>query len=433
MSRTHAVILTALFGALALHARAATPDDDFDRDRVQSGQSLYRDKRYTEAIEQFRVAAFGYLSQPAQLEAALIQLSLAQAAANKATETDATIERFLEIERRFSVYPTVELPADLRASFKTLLLARVGQATILAVPTLAGMVETEEQKIAALPPAERRKAWEAASRREPGNVIWPVALARDALDRGDAKEAERWAGKALAIQPTSADALAVRAAARTARGECTDALRDLAALSAEELGKHPELYADLFVCDVDARNWDGAAAAAPRVPQSAANRPDVVRARSRFDAAQPQASREAAPTRVARGTTAAPAASPTPLDTAAKSARALEESRRLIGTGKAVEAERLLTDAVRSDPGNRDLRLELLEAACLSRSYQIAAAQVGAVKPLADSEGPSLFYASVALYETGHVDEARAYFERARPKVTGVLVDEYARKILGTH
>ncbi len=432
MSRTHAAILTVLFGAIALHARAAAPDDDFDRDRLQAGQSLYRDKKYTEAIEQFRVAAFGYLNQPAQLEGALIQLSLAQAAANKPAETDATISRILEIERQFSVYPAVELPPDIRAAFKALLLGRVAQATILAIPTLSGLVETEEQKIAALPPAERRKAWEAASRREPGSVIWPVALARDALARGDAKEAERWAAKALAIQPANADGLAVRAAARAARGECADALRDLAALSAEELGKRPELYADMFVCDVDARNWDGAAAAAPRVPQSAANRADVVRARAKLAAARPQAPREAAPTRVARGA-AAPAASPTPVDAAAKSAHALEESRGLIAAGKAAEAERLLTDAVRSDPGNRDLRLELLEAACLSRSYQIAAAQVGAVKPLADSEGPSLFYASVALYETGHVDEARAYFERARPRVTGVLVDEYARKILGTH
>ena len=36
-----------------------------------------------------------------------------------------------------------------------------------------------------------------------------------------------------------------------------------------------------------------------------------------------------------------------------------------------------------------------------------------------------------AVYETGKVDEARGYLKRAMPRVSGPLVDEYSRKILG--
>ena len=99
-----------------------------------------------------------------------------------------------------------------------------------------------------------------------------------------------------------------------------------------------------------------------------------------------------------------------------------------MASGKSAEAERILSVALKADPGNRDLRLELLEAACLNRSYQNAVAQVPLVKPIADTEAPSLFYAAVALYETGKTEEARVYLQRAMPKVSGVLVDEYAMR-----
>ena len=42
-----------------------------------------------------------------------------------------------------------------------------------------------------------------------------------------------------------------------------------------------------------------------------------------------------------------------------------------------------------------------------------------------------MFYAAVVLYETGNEDEARGYLKRAMPRVSGPLVDEYSRKILG--
>ena len=86
---------------------------------------------------------------------------------------------------------------------------------------------------------------------------------------------------------------------------------------------------------------------------------------------------------------------------------------------------------MQSDATNRDLRLALLEAACLGRAYPTAAAQIPLVQPFSESEAPSMFYAAVVLYETGRVEDAQSYLKRARNRVSGPLVDEYSRKILG--
>jgi tetratricopeptide (TPR) repeat protein len=424
--------------------------DDFNQARLRSGQDLFNDKKYLEAIDQFRVAAFGYMDRPAALSECLIRMALAQMAAGRQADADATILRFLEVERRFPSYPPGGLAPDLQAQFRGLLLARVPQATLLSIPSLAALVETEEQKIAKLPPAERRKALEAGARREPASVIWPLALSREALDRSDAREAERWAGKALAIQPTNQEALALRARARVMRGEFAQARADLAALAPAEFEKRPELYADRFVCLVEVQDWSAAGEAAARIPASQASRSDVAKARQKLaaenerraksTAAASAATPRSAPQPTRPPATAVPAASsvkksapaPTPVaDTAARSREALAEAKRLVQAGRAGDALKILTEAVKADPGNRELRLEVLEAGCLARAYPLAASQIPAVAPLSDSEPTSMFYAAMALFETGRTDEARVYMERALPKVSGPLADEYAKKILG--
>ena len=425
--------------------------DEFNDERLRAGQDAYAARHDVEAIDQFRIAAFGSLDKPVVLSECLVRLALAQSGAEKTADTRATLDRFLEVERRFGGYAQANLQPEIRSAFKVLLFSRVPQATVLSIPSMAGLIETEEQRIGKLPAAERRKALEEAARREPGNVRWMLAFSRDSLERGDPKEAERWASKALATQSENADALALRARARVARGEYVDALKDLAALAQDERASRPELYADNFVSLVEVRNFDGASEMAGRVPESLSNRADVVRARAKLTAEQERhagettaaalksAPKPAAPTPPpaaavpAASTAASGASKPTeaPPGLAARSRAALEESRRLVSSGKSGAAEKLLTVAVKGDPGNRDLRLELLEAACLVRSYQNAVAQVPLVTPIADSESPSLFYAAIALYETGKTEEARAYLQRAMPRVSGVLVDEYTKKILG--
>ena len=284
-----------LVTALPWSILAAAAGEDFDEARLRAGQIAYQEKRFVEAINQFRIAAFGFLDRLPLLSESLVRLSLAQAAAGKEADADETMTRFLEVERRFQVYAQANLEPETRADFRALLKRRLPAATLAAVPSLTE--STEARRSGAPTPA-------AAPSKPPAGTLAPANTLKKPGD------------------PSSA-------AATSHSGET------------------------------------------------------------------------------------------------------LAESRRLISALKAADAERILTEALKADPGNRDLRLALLEAACLSRSYPKAVAQVPLVAPLTDTETLSMFYAAVALYETGRKDEARDYFERSKSKVSGQLADEYSKKILG--
>ena len=58
--------------------------------------------------------------------------------------------------------------------------------------------------------------------------------------------------------------------------------------------------------------------------------------------------------------------------------------------------------------------------------------QVPVVTPLMRGEELYMFYASVALFETGRHDEARLFMQKARPRmVSSPMVDYYLKAILG--
>ena len=284
-------------GALALVCALPLRADDFNEERLQEGRIAYQQKKFTEAIDQFRVAAFGSLDRPVVLSECIARLALAQAAAGKSGDADETLNRFLEVERRFGTYAKTNLEPEVRSDFRALLVRRIPPAALAAVGSLA---ETEP-----LPPSR------------------------------------------------------------------------------------------------PARPATAAASKAPRAP---------------------------APTVAAPASPSAGASAPT---VAERSRDALTESRRRVLTGRAADAERLLSDALQADPGNRQLRLALLEASCLDRSYAQAVAQVPLVAPFGEAETASMFYAAMALYETGRRAEARDYMQRASASVSGPLVDEYAKKIMG--
>ena len=189
------------------------------------------------------------------------------------------------MERRFAAFAKVPLDPAVAAEFQVLLRRRVAEATLLSYPGLAGLVETEEQRLAKLPPRERTKAYEAAMRREPRSPRWPVALARDAASRNDSKAVVDWTSKALELEPGNPEALALRAHARTSRGEWTLAWADLQALPSQDLDSRPDLAADRFVVLVELKQWAPARDAAARLSAADASRPDVARARQKLASA----------------------------------------------------------------------------------------------------------------------------------------------------
>lgn len=298
-------------------ARAAGPDD-FNYQRMQEGRMAFQQKRFGEAINQFRVAAFGSLDEPTLLTECLVRLALSEAAAGKTADADETLTRFLDIEKRFGAYGRASLEPDIRNDFQALLKKRVPPATLAGVPSL------------------------------------------------------------LVSEPASA--------------------------SKSSPGK-------------------AAASAAPPPSKAAKANPPA-------PPAPPAASASAA-----ASTKSSPKGAPTPvepyLSTAERSRQAIAEGRRLINASRAGEAERILSQALAADPSNRELRLTLLEASCLNRSYATSVAQVSAVSPFGEGESVSMFYAAVALYEVGRLSEARDLMRRADSRVSGALVDEYQKKIMG--
>lgn len=112
--------------------------------------------------------------------------------------------------------------------------------------------------------------------------------------------------------------------------------------------------------------------------------------------------------------------------------RRLADAHALVRSGQTAEARKILAGMVASDPKNRDARKALLDAAALMKDWNECNAQTAILEPFADGEEPTMFYAAVALRETGSVASARALVQRARPFLkSSPFVDWYTKEILG--
>lgn len=426
-------VLAAMIGVGAARAApAAGPPDDFYLARLHAGEAAYRSRLFLDAAEELRIASFGLLEQPPVLVRALALLALTQHALGRAAETGVTLDRLLDVERRFPAWASAPVDPAVRTELEALLRARVSAEALAAVPAFAEVVETEEKRLAKLPAPERRKALEALAKRDPRKVDWPLALAREARDAGDPKATVKWAEKALALDGANVDARALAAQGKTARRDYAPALADLRLLPEERFASEPALFADLFVCLAAARDETGARRAFASVPPPLRDRADVLKARGELPEPLPTAPPEA--------TTAAPPRAPTPAAPAPPAAErtpregveaALAEARTLLKDGKAPDAKRRLLAAARTDPDDRSVRKALLEAAYLTKDWKLGAAQVPLVSPFLDGEEPVMFYAAVALYETGSLEPAKVLLKRSRPKIaSNAFVEYYVRKIL---
>ena len=455
------VLLCALGGASLASAQ------DFYTERLEAGKTEFREARFTDASDDFRIASFGFLDKPALLSESLVRLALAQSGAKLTDDARATINRFLEIERRFPFYVRANLEPETRAQFQEVLTRLVPEAAIRSVPTLANLVDSPEQKILKLPAKEREGALKAMAAQEPKEPRWPLHLARLAAANSDDREAIRWATLALELSPADPDALALRGHALVSRSDYPKALADLSALPPARLDREPALAADLFVCEVAVKDWDAAQALEPRL-DAALDRKDVRKARDQLarqmdrtqkeaqkaaQEAQKAAQKEAPkdpptapkepekeaerksaaevppPVATPARPTAPPAAEPAgsgPVDAV------LLESRQLVAAGKAAEAEEKLLPLASANPKRRDVRLALLEVACLARDWRTGVAQVIAVSPFRDGEEPSMFYAAVVMFESGDPGRAKSYLQRALPRIASTPYTQfYAKKIGG--
>jgi hypothetical protein len=106
---------------LAAAAIAWGQPEDFYEARLVAGYEAMRAERVPEAIDQFRIAAFGLMEKPPLLTEALVRLALAQDAIGSKVAADETVKRFAEVERRFGAYSAARLEPTARAAFGKLL------------------------------------------------------------------------------------------------------------------------------------------------------------------------------------------------------------------------------------------------------------------------------------------------------------------------
>jgi hypothetical protein len=127
----------AITGLLLILTAAVSSGEDFYEIRLRIGQEAYREKRYVEAADNLRIAAFGFLQQPEKLSEALARLALAQSAAKRLEQADQTLIRFVLVERQFGVWPRAAVEEPVRAQFLELIGRRVSPETLRTLPSLA--------------------------------------------------------------------------------------------------------------------------------------------------------------------------------------------------------------------------------------------------------------------------------------------------------
>src|ERR1700720_4342182 len=125
------------FGLVLSAAAGLAQGPDFALAQLEAGKEAFAQKRFGEAIDDFRVASFSLLDRPARLLESLARLSLAQsAAAFPAEERLATLNRFLELEAQFRLYAELDLEPATDRSFQTLLRRDISAERLAAFPEI---------------------------------------------------------------------------------------------------------------------------------------------------------------------------------------------------------------------------------------------------------------------------------------------------------
>ena len=421
MSRRFALLmLLSLTPAASLHAQ------DFYEQQLQNGKNNLAGARTVQAVDELRIAAFGFLDRPPLLVETLVRLAVAQNSLGQTEAARATVDRFFTVEQRFPSYAALTLDDKVKSSFEALVLQSVARNVIAATPSVARLVKTELEQVAGMPVEKRSAAFEAGAKKEPRNIQWPLAAARDAASRNSHDEVLRWTSRAFAIESANMDATTLAVHARASRGDCREALAAIAKVRPAELEKRPELRGDQVVCLVKTGKAKEAAPVLAKLPESVQARADVAAAAQLIgDSAKPTVANT--PSATAPPTTRD--RRPAPSSTSAL----LGRTRSMVQQGNFSEAVAELRKGVDAEPGNRSYRLALLEAAVLAKDWRTASSQLAAVNPLKAGEELYMFYTSVTLFETGRAGEARNLMERARGRMnSSPLVDYYIKAVLGT-
>ncbi|HEX6201369.1 MAG TPA: hypothetical protein VF100_00115, partial [Thermoanaerobaculia bacterium] len=274
-----AALALALAGLAALPAPAPAEVHPFYEQRLSAGVLALSRGDAAAAAQELRISAFGLLDEPARLVVALAHLALAEHATGDEAELAEALQRLLVVERSFPVWAAAELPPATRAAVEALLAERVPEAGLAAVPAFADVARRRAaERLAALPPAERRRELLARTATEPGVARWQVMLGELELAAGDAAAAVTRAQRALAAEPSDAEQVAarcLRGAALARSGSCAAAVADLEICPATR--REPEPARALLQCHAQLGQWRQAKAFADTLPATLQGRRELSR------------------------------------------------------------------------------------------------------------------------------------------------------------
>jgi tetratricopeptide (TPR) repeat protein len=426
-------IVVAVGLLLAVHVAFAA--DSFYLRQLREGSDDFNRRDFAAAVLHLRLACFGLLDEPELLADGLARLALAQGGVGDLEGVRGTFQRLVEIEERFGAYGKANISADMRKALEDLFVATIPETTLRATPAFARLVPSPQQRVAALPPKQRRAELERLVRQEPREAAWPAMLAELELEEGNPKRAFAVAEQAVALAPDSPSALRVHGLAAAASRRWTTAYADLSTLgtatgdatvaaalleSLLELGRTAEAVELFGHLPESMRHQPAIASLAERVRQGA-SAPSAAAAGGAAAAGAPTSGAATAP---AAGAVAAPAPS---LD------EELTRSRDLVGLGKVGEAYAVARAAADANPGSAEAQHAAAELAyrngrwAESRAYFERGGVPGDDQPLRQ------FYYAVVLVETGDRASAAAVLKRCLPHIRRTdYVKRYEAKILGT-
>lgn len=469
------VLLAALAPAEAMDPPAPDP---FYLDLVARGREA-RMAGEPSAERLLRIACFGLLEVPPRLADCLVDLALAQAAADDEPGFEATVERVVEIERRFRALTAARedpglLPAVRAAAFLAALEARAPDALLAAVPAFEpARIARRAARVEQLDPAERGQALEELMALQPEEPRWRRELAELALASGDAERV-----LALLASLPAAENACLRSRARAAIDDCAGAMED-----GERCGESAAepVWLGQLRCLTRKGDWRTAADLLARLPPALSARKlerKIARDIRRGLRTLPPPARQATPadegdagteTRAGgEGKGEAPppranAETPTPQAAEGASRQAVREPpvrvarrgsetpevanqpalrnaiersrRRLLKAGTEAEVEAVLANAqhLRASHGDHpELLLHIAEINYRLRRWPETVAAIQASGLALDDRPTFLFYYAVALYESGDRAAAANAIERAWPQLRQTeFVHDYAVKILG--
>ena len=252
--------------------------DPFYEARLRDGlQAASRDD-HARAVKNLRIACFGMLDEPPELASCLTRLALSQGALLSQGVLDQeelvrTLQRLVEVEDRFQGYTQADLTPEDRADLEGYLGQFIHYETLRSIGAFAEAARLQVyDRIANLPPRERRDELTAKLAEEPGSPAWRHLAAELDFESGRYQETLTHLEQ-LPAQDERTRCLQTWSLARLERcGEAADAAPHCTTATTDI-----DTAKNLVQCVLDARGPDAAQTLLQGLDPSLRNRPALRR------------------------------------------------------------------------------------------------------------------------------------------------------------